>query len=91
MATDRRAPDHRPFGRAHRELRYLPVTTATWRAAAKLWAVLRKSGIVTAAGAGLDGDVLIAAQALAEDAIVVTPNARHFERVVRAIAWRDIG
>ena len=73
-----------------RELRYLPVTTATWRAAAKLWAVLRKSGIVTAAGAGLDGDVLIAAQALAEDAIVVTPNTRHFERVVRAVGWRDI-
>jgi predicted nucleic acid-binding protein len=72
-----------------RELRYVPVTTATWRAAARLWAMLRNAGVPTAASAGLDGDVLIAAQALAEDAVVITTNTRHFERVVRAGSWRD--
>ncbi len=73
-----------------RELRYLPVTTATWRAAARLWAEQRKAGKVTASEAGLDGDVLIAAQAIAEDAVVVTPNAKHFEALVRAVHWRDV-
>jgi predicted nucleic acid-binding protein len=46
-----------------RELRYVPVTTATWRSAANLWAWLRRTGKAKAAEHGLDGDVLIAAQA----------------------------
>jgi predicted nucleic acid-binding protein len=73
-----------------RELRYLPVTTATWRAAARLWAEQRKAGKVTASEAGLDGDVLIAAQAIAEDAVVVTPNTKHFGSLVRALTWREV-
>ena len=72
-----------------RELRYIPVTTATWRAAARLWALQRKAGRVTAAEGGLDGDVLIAAQALAEDAVIVTPNTRHFDSMVRAVTWQE--
>ena len=43
-----------------------------------------------AAPNALDGDVLIAAQALAEGASVVTPNVRHFEAIVPAMAWRDV-
>lgn len=73
-----------------RELRYVPVTTATWRAAARLWAALRQAGRVTAPPEALDADVLIAAQALAEDATVVTSNVRHFEGVVRAKEWHDV-
>ena len=73
-----------------RELRYIPVTTATWRAAARLWALQRKAGRVTAAVGGLDGDVLIAAQALAEDAVIVTPNTRHFDSMVRAVTWQEV-
>lgn len=73
-----------------RELRYIPVTTATWRAAARLWALQRKAGRVTAAEGGLDGDVLIAAQALAEDAVIVTPNTRHFDSMVRAVTWQEV-
>lgn len=53
-----------------RELRYLPVTTATWRATARLWDEQRRAGRIT--GEGLDGDVLLAAQALEEMAMVVT-------------------
>ncbi len=70
-----------------RELQYVPVTTATWRAAARLWATLRQRGIVTAPADALDGDVLIAAQAIAESAIVVTPNVKHFETIVPALPW----
>jgi predicted nucleic acid-binding protein len=73
-----------------RELRYIPVTTATWRAAARLWALQRKAGRVTAAEGGLDGDVLIAAQALAENAVIVTPNTRHFDSIVRAVTWQEV-
>ena len=73
-----------------RELTYVPMATSTWRAAAKLWATLRRGGTVTAAPSALDGDVLIAAQALAEGASVVTPNVRHFEAIVTALAWRDV-
>jgi predicted nucleic acid-binding protein len=68
-----------------RELRYLPVTTTTWRAAARLWAEQRSAGRVTAEG--LDGDVLIAAQGLAEAASIVTTNERHFEGIVDALSW----
>ena len=35
-----------------RELRYLPITTDTWRSAATLWAFLRRSGRATAAAGG---------------------------------------
>jgi predicted nucleic acid-binding protein len=73
-----------------REIRYIPVTTATWRAAARLWALQRKAGRVTAAEGGLDGDVLIAAQALAKDAVIVTPNTRHFDSMVRAVTWQEV-
>lgn len=66
------------------------MATSTWRAAAKLWATLRRAGTVTAAPNALDGDVLIAAQALAEGAAVVTPNRRHFETIVPALTWRDV-
>jgi predicted nucleic acid-binding protein len=73
-----------------RELTYVPMATSTWRAAAKLWATLRRGGVVTAAPTALDGDVLIAAQALAEGASVVTPNVRHFDAIVPALTWRDV-
>jgi predicted nucleic acid-binding protein len=69
-----------------RELTYVPMATSTWRAAA----TLRRAGTVTAAPNALDGDVLIAAQALAEGASVVTPNLRHFEAIVPAVSWRDV-
>ncbi|HEX4341367.1 MAG TPA: PIN domain-containing protein [Polyangiaceae bacterium] len=73
-----------------RELSYVPVTTATWRSAARLWAVLRRDGVVTAPPEALDADVLIAVQAIAEGAAVVTSNVRHFESVVRAMEWKDV-
>lgn len=63
-----------------RELRYVPVTTATWRATARLWAEQRLAGRPT--GDGLDGDLLLAVQAREELAAVVTLNEKHFAGLV---------
>jgi predicted nucleic acid-binding protein len=71
-----------------RELRYLPTTTSTWRVAARLWAEQRRVGRVTAEG--LDGDILIAAQALGEVAMVVTSNEKHFKGLVDTLSWSGV-
>ena len=74
-----------------RELPYAPITTATWRHAAALWAVARNSGNVTAPPEALDGDVLVAAQALEEGAVIVTTNSKHFKALsVTAMEWRAV-
>lgn len=73
-----------------RELRYVPVTTSVWRVAARLWALGRRAGRPTADEASLDGDVLLAAQARAEDAVIVTTNARHFELFANVREWTDV-
>jgi predicted nucleic acid-binding protein len=73
-----------------RELRYLPATTATWRSAAALWAMARRAGRPTADRESLDADVLVAAQARAEDAVVVTTNPRHFELFTEAAELADV-
>ncbi len=74
-----------------RELPYVPVTTATWRRAASLWAAARNTGNVTAPPEALDGDVLVAAQALEESAVVLTNNTRHFESLsVAAVDWTAV-
>lgn len=71
-------------------LSYQPVTTATWRRAAGLWAQLRRAGRPTADGAALDGDMLLAALALEIGASVVTTNPRHFDGLVEAMSWGDV-
>ena len=71
-----------------RELRYLPTTTATWRAAARLWAAQRRAGFIS--GEGLDGDLLIVAQAQEEAAAVVTFTEKHFESLADALSWTAV-
>lgn len=74
-----------------RELSYAPITTAIWRRAAALWAVARSTGNVTAPPEALDGDVLMAAQALEEGAVIVTTNSKHFQALsVTAMEWRAV-
>lgn len=76
-------------------LGYLPVSASMWHAAAELWADARRQGRPTAADAALDGDVLLAAQALAladeDDVVVATTNPRHLERYVPAALWSEVG
>ncbi len=74
-------------------LTYEPLTTAIMRAAATLWADARNAGWPTAVDAALDGDVILAAQAMALDrevVVVATTNTKHLERYVDARLWSDI-
>jgi predicted nucleic acid-binding protein len=46
---------------------------------------------VTAPPEALDGDVLIAAQAVEESAVVLTNNTRHFDSLsVKALDWPQV-
>ncbi len=70
-------------------LDYLPLNTAVMQRAAALWAEARHLGYPTSAGKALDGDVILAAQALEIDGVVITENLKHIERFVTAYRWRE--
>ena len=69
---------------------YVPVTTATWRAAAALWARARLAGRPSAPADAIDVDVLIAQQAIESAAVVVTPNKRHFDAFVAVMSLDEV-
>src|SRR5262249_28500798 len=74
---------------------YIPISTATMRKAAELWADARRRGIATADDKGIDADVILAAQAmlftgLTDELMVATYNERHLSRYVDAHHWKDI-
>ena len=71
-------------------LAYLPVTTAVMLHAAQLWADARNRGRPTADPSELDCDVVLAAQALAVGATVVTDNIGHLALFVEAKRWREV-
>lgn len=70
-------------------LRYLPISTEVMTRAAGLWATARKQGIATCDRAALDGDVILAAQALSIGGRVATENVGHLARFVEAKDWRE--
>ncbi|MDE2106571.1 MAG: PIN domain-containing protein [Patescibacteria group bacterium] len=74
---------------------YLPLTTTAMLLAADLWARVRNTGMQTASDLALDGDVILAAQALtcgvpSGEIVVATTNTNHLVRLVGAKLWRDI-
>lgn len=78
-----------------KKLVYLPLTTETMRLAAQFWARMRQVGMPTATDDALDGDVILAAQAmmlhsLGEDVVVATMNVRHLARLAPAEHWDKI-
>ena len=74
------------------QLEYLPITTSAMRLAAQLWAQARSAGLPTAPDPALDGDVILAAQALCLNTpvIVATSNPGHLGRFVPADLWSNI-
>ena len=74
-------------------LEYLPLTTAAMRQAAVFWAQARQQGQPTADEKALDGDVILAAQALTlgvVDVVIATTNVGHLSRFAPAALWPDI-
>ena len=74
---------------------YLPITTDVMLKAAELSAQVRQDGKPTADSKALDGDVILAAQALLQakqgyEVIVATTNVKHISRFVDARLWVDI-
>jgi predicted nucleic acid-binding protein len=78
------------------EYSYAPISTAAMRRAASLWAEARARGLPTAGERTLDGDAILAAQALeyaglGDELVVATDNARHLSRFpVDARPWDQI-
>lgn len=75
--------------------RYVPITTVAMRLAAELWAHARNSGLPTADRHAVDGDVIVAAQALTlgvpvGSVIVATDNVAHLSRYVASDHWTNI-
>jgi tRNA(fMet)-specific endonuclease VapC len=62
------------FDVAMTRFKYSPFVRDTWLRAAELWAHTRRSGRVVS-----DADILIAAQAIELEAVLVTDNEKHFE------------
>ncbi|MEH1891817.1 MAG: hypothetical protein V7K92_20960 [Nostoc sp.] len=63
----------------------IPLTPETMRKAAELWAWVRNQGKPTASNDSLDGDVILATQAILQlksfdQVIVVTTNLKHISR-----------
>lgn len=69
---------------------YQPITTEIMLIAAELWASARKRGRPTADPKELDGDVILAAQALQTDAVIATENIGHLSLFTEAKHWSDI-
>ncbi len=79
-----------------RYLDYVPLTTQTMLKAAQFWAQVRKQGMPTADDKALDGDVILAAQAIliqdeGHEVIIATTNVGHLSRLAQAKTWRNIG
>ncbi len=76
-------------------LTYLPITTSMMLKAAELWAQARRTGRPTADPKALDGDVILAAQAMSlmseeNEVVIATTNVGHLSQFVDAREWRLI-
>lgn len=76
-------------------LDYAPLTTDVMLRAAELWAQARRAGLPTAALEALDGDCILAAQALqaagpGDVVTVATENVGHLAQFVDARPWETI-
>jgi predicted nucleic acid-binding protein len=77
------------------EILYLPITTEIMLKAAELWAKARQQGKPTADNQALDGDVILASQALTlknlgYEVIIATSNKKHLSLFTEAEDWQTI-
>jgi predicted nucleic acid-binding protein len=77
-------------------LEYVPITTEMMLKAAELWAKVRQLGQPTAEPSALDGDVILAAQAITiaqqkqQAVTIATTNVGHLARFTIARHWQEI-
>lgn len=73
-------------------LEYLPLTTIAMRQAAQFWSQARQQGQPTAGDKTIDGDMILAAQAitLGVPYVIATTNVGHLSRFVAADLWQNI-
>ena len=74
---------------------YYPIDSEIMLTAAQLWAESRQRGMPTADARELDGDVILAAQAIQLQAkgyevTIVTTNVGHLAQFVTASHWQDL-
>jgi predicted nucleic acid-binding protein len=72
---------------------YLALATPAMRKAADLWAAVRNAGRPTASEKAIDGDAILAAQAITlgvSSFVVATTNVGHLTRFVPAEEWKTI-
>lgn len=78
---------------------YIPLTTPTILKASELWADIRNQNQGTASDDALDGDVILAAQAIllslqpenaGKKVIIATSNLKHLSRLANAEEWQNI-
>ena len=77
------------------EILYLPITTEIMLKAAELWAKARQQGKPTADNQALDGDVILASQALTlknlgYEVIIATSNKKHLSLFTEVEDWQTI-
>jgi hypothetical protein len=75
-------------------LGYVPITTGVMLLAADLWAQARLQGTPTAVDAALDGDVILAAQAMllaqrGDSVTIATENVGHLGQFTAVRSWND--
>ncbi len=76
-------------------IEYLPISTEVMLLAAQLWADARLRGRPTADPNSLDGDVILAAQAIllaneGNEVVIATTNVGHLSQFVDAREWQLI-
>jgi predicted nucleic acid-binding protein len=71
-------------------IEYLPLDTEMMHRAAELWAEARSRGAPTTTDQALDGDVILAAQAMSVSGTIITANRRHLSQFVPAKEWSDL-
>ncbi|HEX3528415.1 MAG TPA: hypothetical protein VH988_15230 [Thermoanaerobaculia bacterium] len=74
--------------------KYLPLTTTAMRQAARFWARARQQGQPTAGDKTIDGDMILAGQAVTLEVpdliITATTNVGHLGRYAPADLWQNI-
>jgi predicted nucleic acid-binding protein len=74
-------------------IEYLPITTSVMRKAAELWAQARQQGQPTAGDKTIDGDMILAAQALTLNeptVVIATTNVGHLARFAPCDLWQNV-